>query len=49
MPPTVSVYELEPESNDRLGYLPSSLLEKTSVLVQEYSPASHPLRLSASR
>ena len=48
LPPTVSAYELEPESNDRLSYPPSSLLEKTSVLVQEYSPAFHRLRLSAS-
>ena len=48
LPPTSPTYKLEPESNAGLGYLPSSLLEKTSVLVQEYSPAFHRLRLSAS-
>ena len=48
LPPTVPAYKLKPESNDRLSYPPPSLLEKTSVLVQEYSPAFHRLRLSAS-
>jgi hypothetical protein len=48
LPPTDSAYWLEPESVIRLGYLPSSLLAETSVLVQEYSPASHRLRISAS-
>ncbi len=48
LPPTHSAYELEPESVIWLGYLSPSLLVKTSVLVQEYSPASHRLRVSAS-
>src|SRR5690606_9517448 len=47
-PPTSSTYQLEPESIIRPDYLPPSLLTETSVLVQEYSPASHRLRFSAS-
>ena len=47
-PPTLSTYWLEPSSNRWLGYPLPSLLVETSVLVQEYSPASHRLRISAS-
>ena len=47
-PPTPSAYRLEPTSNSRISYPPPSLLVETSVLVQEYSPASHRLRVSAS-
>ena len=47
-PPTPPAYWLEPTSNSRIGYPPPSLLVETSVLVQEYSPASHRLRISAS-
>jgi hypothetical protein len=48
LPPTNPAYRLEPTSNGWLGYPPPSLLAETSVLVQEYSPASHRLRISAS-
>ena len=47
-PPTRPVYRLEPLPNEWLGYPPPSLLVEASVLVQEYSPASHRLRVSAS-
>jgi len=47
-PPTLSAYLLELPSNRQLGYPPPSLLKKPSVLVQEFSPASHRLRVSAS-
>ena len=40
LPPTRSAYRFEPASISRLGYLSPSLLAETSVLVQEYSPAS---------
>ena len=48
LPPTLTAYWLEPSSVRWLGYPPPSLLTKQSVLVQEYSPASHQLRISAS-
>ena len=47
-PPTLPPYWLERPSIRSLGYPPPSLLVKSSVLVQEYSPASHRLRISAS-
>ena len=47
-PPTRAAYRLERPSIRSLGYPPPSLLVKPSVLVQEYSPASHRLRISAS-
>ena len=47
-PPTRTPYRLERPSNRSLDYPPPSLLVKPSVLVQEYSPASHRLRFSAS-
>ena len=48
LPPTLPAYGLEPPSIRGLDYPPPSSLVKPSVLVQEYSPASHRLRLSAS-
>ena len=47
-PPTNPAYSLELPSIRQPGYLPPSLLVKPSVLVQECSPASHRLRVSAS-
>ena len=47
-PPTLPPYRLERPSIRSLDYPPPSLLVKPSVLVQEYSPASHRLRISAS-
>ena len=48
LPPTPPAYWLEHPSFRVLGYPFPSLLMKPSVLVQEYSPASHRLRFSAS-
>ena len=48
LPPTLPAYGLEPPSIRGLDYPPPSLLVKPSVPVQECSPASHHLRLSAS-
>ena len=47
-PPTHPPYRLERPSIRSLDYPPPSLLVKPTVLVQEYSPASHRLRISAS-